>query len=304
MSSIFQSPEWEKFKLATGYSKSFRVEDILVLKKDLPMGRSMLYSPMASQDQISNVKNQSYWNQTFQIAKEENAIFYRIEFDIPTDYELQTTDYGLIKSFEEMQPEHTLVLDLSKSNDDLLGEMKQKGRYNIKVAEKNNILVRKTRDASNFYKLYEKTGKRHGITFRGEEYFQKLLDFLEPKGYCELFEAYAEIEGEEVVLAAAICSIYQGSAIYLFGASSDEFKNLMAPYKLQWEMIQNAISRGCKIYDFFGIAPDDNPRHLWAGVTRFKKQFGGDEVKIMGSYDKVYKPFEYQLFKIAEKIRR
>ena len=315
MSSIFQTPEWEKFKLETGYSKSFRADDVLILKKDLPMGRSMLYSPMVPENQEParsccnaagglRIKNNDFWDQIRIFAKAENAIFYRVEFDIPTSYKLEAESWGIKKSFEEMQPEHTLVINLAKSEEEILAQMKQKGRYNIKIAEKNNILVRKTRNIDNFYDLYGRTGKRHKITFRNKNYFQALLDNLEPKGYGELFEAYGQVEGKETVLASAICTFYKGKAIYLFGASSDEHKNLMAPYKLQWEMIREAMRRQCTTYDFFGIAPEDKPNHPWAGVTRFKKQFGGEEIEIHGSYDKVFKPLGYKLFKIAEKLRR
>jgi len=90
----------------------------------------------------------------------------------------------------------------------------------------------------------------------------------------------------------------------MFGASSDEYKNLMAPYLLHWEIIQEARELGFEKYDFFGVAPDDDPKHAWAGVTRFKKQFGGEVESIMGSYDLVAKPIQYKLFKLAEKIRR
>jgi lipid II:glycine glycyltransferase (peptidoglycan interpeptide bridge formation enzyme) len=182
--------------------------------------------------------------------------------------------------------------------------MKQKGRYNIKVAEKNNVIIRKTDSIDNFYSLYATMAGRQKITFRSKQYFQTLIDIMREKGYCEVSEAVVNTEGKDVVLAAGIFSYYQNQAIYLFGGSSDEMRNVMAPYKLQWEAILEAKKCGCKTYDFFGIAPNDNPRHAWAGVTRFKKQFGGEEVSILGSYDKIYKPFEYSLFKFAEKIRR
>lgn len=300
MSSIFQSPEWEKFKLETGYSKSFRVDDILVLKKDLPLHRSMLYSPMIDLSQELRIKNKEYWNQIQEIAQEENSIFYRIEFDIPRNYKLETSNFGLIKSFEEMQPEHTLILDLSKTEEEILAQMKQKGRYNIKVAEKNGVKVEKTKSVEGFYQLYEKTANRQIISYRRKHYFETLLDILNQKDYCWVFNA----RHENQILASAIVSFYNDKAIYLFGGSSDKMRNVMAPYKLQWEAILEAKRRGCITYDFFGIAPDDNEKHPWAGVTRFKKQFGGEEVSIYGSYDKVYKPFEYRIFKIAEKLRR
>ena len=316
MPNIFQTEEWAKFKTETGYQKYYDVDGVFVLQKLLPLGRTMLYSPMIDQSQISNLKPQNYISKLKTLAKENKAIFYRAEFDSPiipdTEYLIRS---GFTKAFEEMQPEHTLILNISKNEEDILAGMKQKGRYNIKIAEKHNIKVRKSRQVDNFYRLYEETAKRQKITYRNKQYFRALLDNLEPKGYCELFEAYVEdtrykIQDTNInqstnhVLASAIIAFYKGRVTYLFGSSSSEMRNLMAPYKLHWQIIQEAKRRGFIEYDFFGIAPDDNPNHPWAGVTRFKKQFGGNEIKLLGSWDLILRPTEYKIFKIAEKIRR
>ena len=332
MSNIFQSPEWEQLKLKTGYAKSYRIDDILVLQKNLPLGFSMLYSPMLSQDQRPKTKDKSFLEKIREIGQQNNSIFYRAEFDIPV-LSHQSLDFRpFVKSFEEMQPEHTLILDLTKNEDEILSQMKQKGRYNIKVAQKNNLIIEKTSvpnfEIEQFYQLYSATSKRHGITFRGIEYFKSLLEILGKSGYALLYTAYLDQrlktkdQRQETIdqspqpqnpspksqvpipLASAII-IYSGNkAIYLYGASSSEHKNLMAPYKLHFDIIKESKSRGCTEYDFFGIAPDDSSSHPWAGVTRFKKQFGGTERQIAGSYDLIFKPTMYQMFKIAEKIRR
>ncbi|PIS07412.1 hypothetical protein COT78_03680 [Candidatus Berkelbacteria bacterium CG10_big_fil_rev_8_21_14_0_10_43_13] len=314
--NLFQSPEWEQLKLQTGYAKSYRLDDVLILQKKLPLGFSMLYSPMIDQVQSSKFQVQGFNEQIKKIVRGCNAIFYRAEIDIPvipnTKYDIPA--FGFTKSFEEMQPEHTLILDLSKREEEILAQMKQKGRYNIKIANKSNLVIKKTTtpddSLDDFYRLYSATGKRHGITFRSKKYFESLLDILGRKGYAELETIYL-VQGidndekiEKIALASAII-VYSGKkAIYLYGASSDEHKNLMAPYKLHFNIIKDAKARGCTEYDFFGIAPDDSSSHPWAGVTRFKKQFGGTEQQIAGSYDLVFKPFMYKLFKIAEKIRR
>lgn len=303
MSNIFQTPEWAKFKTETGYEKFYEIDGVFVLQKKLPLGRTMLYSPMMSKAQVESgeLKVESLIGKVKQIAKENKSIFYRTEFDIASSYNLSPTSYNLIRAFEEMQPEHTLILNITKNDEDILVQMKQKGRYNIKVAEKHGVTVKKSRKVEDFYKLYEQTAKRQRITYRNQQYFQKLLDNLEPKGYAELFVACAE-NGQ--VLAAAIISFYNHRATYLFGASSDEMRNVMAPYLLHWKIIAEAKRRGCNEYDFFGIAPDDNEKHPWAGVTRFKKQFGGRQVDLLGSWDLVMRPVEYKVFKLAEKIRR
>ena len=363
--NIFQSPEWEQFKLATGYQKSYRIDEILILQKNLPMGRSMLYSPKVEPNSESEIVNDSFLERIKEIAKNNKSIFYRLEIDKPIIHDsLFVIHQNFVKSFEEMQPEHTLILNVSKSEQDILAGMKQKGRYNIKVADKHKIKIRKSRQIDDFYRLYAETAKRQKITHRDKQYFRALLDNLEPKGYCELFEAYvdksqivstkssdlgsglgrdgqtnqkseilnskqfnnpsrlghrseadttiqqsdssptAQNDKNEIILAAAIVAFYKGRATYLFGASSSEMRNLMTPYKLHWQIILEAKRRGIIEYDLFGIAPDDNLKHAWAGVTRFKKQFGGNEVKLLGSWDMIIRPTEYRIFKIAERLRR
>jgi len=332
MNNIFQSKVWEELKLKTGYQKSYWVDGILVLQKNLPFGYSMLYSPMVDEQQPT-VYSLQFTDKIKEIAKAANAIFYRLELNIPSTVNRQpSTSSGFAKAFEEMQPEHTLILDLSKSEEEILAQMKQKGRYNIKIAEKSGVEIETPQGTcreqsrigealDSFYDLYSKTGKRHGISHRAKSYFASLLEILTKSGYARVYKASLQFTDhssqtmDETVnrkqstvncpaLAAAIM-VYSGrTAIYMFGASSDEYRNLMAPYALHWKMIRDAKSEGYKYYDFFGIAPDDNPHHPWAGVSRFKHQFGGEQVDTIGSYDLILKPMQYQLFKIAEKIRR
>ena len=315
MKNIFQSNEWEKFKLATGYQKSYRVENILILQKNLPFGFSMLYSPMVGDESgIWNLESgiNNFLKQIKLISKENNSIFFRLELNIPTTipnskFKILNSRFGFKKAFEEMQPEHTLVLDLAKSEEEILTQMKQKGRYNIKVAEKHGVKVRFSDDLAgvkDFYNLYEKTAKRHSISHRQKRYFDGLIEIMSQKGYSRVYTAEATIDGKKVSLASAVIIFSEDKAIYMFGASDDQYKNVMAPYLLHWTIIKDCKEAKYNSYDFFGIAPNDNPKHPWSGVTRFKKQFGGEEISIMGSYDLVFKPLSYQLFKIAEKIRR
>lgn len=300
MATIFQTPEWEKFKLKTGWQKSWRVFDILVLEKKIPLLGSMLYTPMATRDQTKLATQKIFLGKITEIAKESNAFFFRLESNESNESDIKLTDSGYIKAFEEMQPERTLLIDLSKSENDVLGEMKQKGRYNIKIAEKHRVKV-STGEVKDFYQLYQTMAKRQKITFRKESYFQKLVDILGEKDYVQVFKAESE---DDKILASAIVVFYQDVATYLFGGSSNENRQLMAPYKLQFEAMCEAKKRGCRYYDMFGIAPNDDPKHPWAGVTRFKRQFGGQEFTALGSWDRVFSPTKYFLFKLAEKIRR
>ncbi len=309
MNNIFQSKEWEEFKLSTGYKKSYRVKNILVLEKSLPLRQSMLYSPMVSADLLSNIKEKGFLSEIEEIAQKSNSIFYRLELDISTTFSgVNPNKLGFIKAFEEMQPEHTLVLDLTEKEEKILAQMKQKGRYNIKIAEREGIFLESSdsigAQLDDFYRLYSETGKRHKITYRAKSYFNSLLEILSKSGYARVYTAYFKNKGKKTALASAII-VYSGKkAIYMFGSSSDEYKNMMAPYKLHWEIIKEAKEAGFETYDFFGIAPNEDQNHPWAGVTRFKKQFGGNQVDIFGGYDYIFNPIKFKLFKIAEKIRR
>jgi len=309
--TIFQSPEWEEFKLRTGYGKSYRISGVLVLQKKLPLGRTMLYSPMVSKHQLDSIQNtdgsvkKEFFDEINKIEKENNSIFYRLELNQPETVICYLLSVGFKKSFEEMQPEHNWLLNLSQTEEEILCGMKQKGRYNIKIAQKNEIKTTssidpKSKELNAFYSQYIKTGKRHNVSYREKKYFEALLDILREKEYAKAYTAWHG----DIPLASAIMIFFGRSALYLYGASSDEHKNLMAPYLLHWEIMREAKTRGYKEYNFLGVSPDDSEDHPWAGITRFKKQFGGYEANIMGSYDLPLRPIEYQVFKIAEKIRR
>ena len=305
--SIFQSNEWEEFKLRTGYQKSHHVSDILVLQKKLPMGRSMLYSPLvAEKNYESRIKNNGFFEQIEQIAEENNAIFYRLELNIPIIHDSKfIIPERFIKAFEEMQPENNWVVDLTLSEEEILSGMKQKGRYNIKIAEEAGLTLTTSnladsKELNAFFDQYQKTGQRHKIAYRSKQYFTTLLEILGGKGYalaCTVWHA-------QKPLASGIFILFGESALYLYGGSSDEDRNLMAPYLMHWEMIKYAKEKGLKEYNFLGVAPDDDQNHPWAGITRFKKQFGGEQVNIVGCFDLPVKPLEYKAFKIAESIRR
>lgn len=309
--SVFQSKEWEDFKLKSGYEKSYRIQDILVLQKKLPLGRTMLYSPMVSQAQLDsmqhtdNRKLNDFIAQINKTSQENNAIFYRMELNVPKTDICHLSSVNFAKSFEEMQPEHNWVLDITKSEDEILAGMKQKGRYNIKIAQNSGLIFTSSNEINSkeldaFYEQYAKTGKRHKIAFRNKKYFDDLLEILGGKGYARACTVWHG----KTPLASAIIIQYGEASLYLYGGSSDEERNLMAPYLLHWEIIKSAKTEGLKEYNFLGVAPDDNQNHPWAGITRFKKQFGGEQVDIEGSYDLPVKPLEYKAFKIAEKIRR
>jgi lipid II:glycine glycyltransferase (peptidoglycan interpeptide bridge formation enzyme) len=145
------------------------------------------------------------------------------------------------------------------------------------------------------------TGERDGFGVHSEKYYQRAYDLLYPKGMCELL--LAEYEGKP--LAALFVACHGDRAYYLYGASTDEERNRMPAYLLQWEAMKWAKARGCEEYDLWGV-PDEGEetleanfelRHdgLW-GVYRFKRGFGGQLKRAAQAMDRVYNPLLYQVY--------
>ncbi len=173
------------------------------------------------------------------------------------------------------QPEASVILDVRMSDEELLAKMKEKGRYNIRVAEKHKVSVTESRDVDAFYSLLTKTAMRDRYGIKPKSHYEKFLTEL-PGSFLLLAEVP---EGtQKKTLAGLIGVLWGDTGIYYYGASDHAERAKMAPYALQFEAMKLCKARGATHYDLFGIAPTDDPSHAWAGVTRFKKQFGGEVV--------------------------
>lgn len=296
--SLLQTKEWAALREAQGW-QVHNIDDVFILGKPLFFGKSFLYAPEVSWADL-NLEN--FLKKIEEIALKNNPIFFRLEILDQNDEKIiqKLKENKFIKAFEEIQPEFRQIVPLEKSEEEILAGMKQKGRYNIKIALKNNIIIKKSQNILEFYQLFLETAKRDGFSIRPRDYFQNLLDVLSGADYGELLVAYHE----EKPVAAEIVTYFDGVASYLYGASSNEYRNLMAPYLLHWEAMKRAKEKGCKIYDLLAVAPPDFEDHKYAGITRFKQQFGGETICLIGSYDFVFQPFWYKIFKLIEKIRR
>lgn len=302
--SFAQTSLWAKFKEQSGW-QAFEVENIWVLEKKLPFGKSFLYSPEVNFGEIHPEQSRGieyFLENTKKIAQKNNSIFFRLEIldEFSDEITQNLKENGFIKSFEDIQPEWRQVVDISKNEEEILAQMKQKGRYNIRVAERHGVSVEKSEKIDEFYQIFRQTAQRDGFEIRPQKYFEDLLTILVPAGIAELW--IARYNGKTI--AAILATFYEGVASYLYGASSNEFREVMAPYLLHWRVIQRAKERGCCSYDLLAVTPQEAVSHKYAGITRFKEQFGGRKVHLVGSYDLVYKPTWYWMFKIAEKYRR
>jgi lipid II:glycine glycyltransferase (peptidoglycan interpeptide bridge formation enzyme) len=204
------------------------------------------------------------------------------------------------------------LLSLLPSEEEILGGMKPKWRYNVRLGEKKGVTVRylENQEALGagidfFYDLYRETAERDGIAIHSRAYYERLFSLAsEYSGGEKAYSARlycAEHEGD--ALASIITLFYGTKAVYLYGASSNHKRNLMPAYALQWAAMGDAKKWGCVEYDFYGISPTDDPRHPMHGLYRFKTGFGGSIVHRVGSLDIPLKPLVYGAYRLAEALR-
>ena len=239
-------------------------------------------------------------------ARDRKAIFIKIDPDVvtgmgvpgePGSYEdplgqqirAEWEAAGFCFSDEQVQFRNSLVVDLRRSEDELLMAMKQKTRYNVRLAGRKGVTIRfgDADDLDLLYTLYAETARRDDFLIRPLSYYRKAwADFMRA-GLAQ--PIIAEYKGK--ALAHVIIFGLGKRAWYFYGASSDEERNRMPTYLLQWEAMRWAKSQGMAVYDFWG-APDDfhNPDDPLAGVFRFKEGFGGTVVRRIGAWD--YAPNE------------
>lgn len=232
------------------------------------------------------------------LAKQEKAYVIKIDPDVPKedqdfaklleDVGFRTRDTG--KNFEAIQPRFVFRLYLDgRSEEEVMAAFHQKWRYNIRLAVKKGVEVRLCGKemVPDFARIMIETGVRDNFATRPPEYFSAMLDNLGDR--CRLYMAFHE--GQPI--AGTLAVLYGDKVWYLYGASSNEHRNLMPNYLLQWSMIQWAIENGCQVYDFRGVSGDiseDNPHY---GLYRFKKGFGGTFTEFVGEYDYVIRPLSY-----------
>lgn len=188
-----------------------------------------------------------------------------------------------------VQPARTITLDLTPDEESLLARMKEKWRYNVRLAARRGVQVREAQtreDAQAWYRLLQVTGERDHFGIHTFDYYWRAWQLFAPRGQAQLL--LAEHEGQ--VLGGIFVGCMAKQALYLYGASSNEQRNLMPNYLLQWEAIRHARRAGALNYDFWGIPETDDENEAMAGVYRFKSGWGGKVIRFAGSYEYDYHP--------------
>jgi len=218
------------------------------------------------------------------------------------------------KTKVDIQPPDTTVIDLSKTEDELLASMKNKWRYNVRLAEKKGVEIEKHygndenfEEAFNvFYNLFQQTSERDGVSFHNKNYYVDLLHRGTPdKNNSEKPVITLYLAKHENDYLAGIITAFtkEGEAIYLYGASGNLKRNLMPAYLLQWTAIRDAKSYSCTSYDFYGMPPTDAENHPMHGLYLFKTGFGGAIIHRPGSFDIPLRKGDYRLYTCAENLR-
>jgi peptidoglycan pentaglycine glycine transferase (the first glycine) len=291
---------WDSYKIGLYKGKKL-IGGSVVLQFNFRNGTNFLYTP---EGPILNYQDedQLFWqwralstaiHSVADISKESTTTHLRIE------PRTEKCPKWFLSQFKKaplnLQPKFTQQIDLKKSQSKLLEEMKQKGRYNIRLAEKKGVTITQHNATpttlEKFYSLYDQTYQRNKFDGKPKAFFQAF--FKAHKDSAKIFLA----KHEDTLLAVAVV-VYSGKrATYLYGASSNENRQLMAPYLLHWEIIKDSKSKGCTSYDLWGVNKDiENKDHPWHGLSKFKKQLGGTQLNFVGSYDYIYQQEAYETF--------
>lgn len=262
-----------------------------IIKKPLPFGWSYLYcdrGPVFIGNQWEETAGQALLAEIARLAKAEKSVFLRFD----PIFDLRAMNQVLIKTID-IQPKKTAILDLSKDEDELLAAMHQKTRYNIRLAQKKGVSIERVgaERFEEFWRLMEETRERDEFKLHSKRYYKAMISL----GFVKLY--FAQLGGK--VIAASIVAQYGDMATYVHGGSSNENRDVMAPFLLQWTAILDAQKVGARYYDFYGV--DENK---WPGVTRFKKGFNPEVFEYPGTYDLVYDKAWYTVYKWLRKLRR
>lgn len=305
-SVYLQSWQWGEFQRGLGRSVQRRIwqrDNAIVaaatlIHQPLPITRGYGYVPKGPVVAGGLWHDQELWQSLTQWLREQNAengfIFTQIE--PPREDAAMSTQlsaFGWIKA-PATQPVATQVIDLSLSEADLLAAMHSKTRYNIRLAERKGVTIswHGSEQLPAFWRLATETNRRESIRGFPLAYYEKMMAAFGQAAQLVV----ATYSGKPVAINLIIT--IGDTVTYAHGASADADRNVMAPHLLQGETIRWAKAHRYRYYDFRGIAPHDDPQHRWAGITRFKKGFGGLSVLHIGAFDLVNRSLWYRLYRL------
>lgn len=324
---VLQLSGWGKLKGQFGWSPQIvavadesggLVAGALVLFRRLPLRLGKMgyipAGPLFAAPDPAHPANRALWSALGKLRaaflKVEPCNWYRPRPDLPAQLEAA----GLRSSPQTVQPPRTIVIDLAPPEDEILRRMNQSTRYKCKLGPKKEVAVREgTRaDLDSFTRLMQITGQRDAFGVHEPDYYRAAFDLFASSGAtgeCALL--LASYAGQD--LAGVMVFRCGPNAYYLYGASSNEERNRMPTYIVQWEAMRWAKRHGAIRYDLWGV-PDADESALEAGfesrqdglwgVYGFKRGFGGQVVRSVGAWDRVYNPLVYAAYRYVIQHRK
>ena len=308
MRSFLQTTEWLKFQESIGH-KTWQFDSgaikANIIQHKIKFGKNYLYIPHGPEilfDKISGgLKNEidNFLKYLKEMAKENKSIFVKFEplADVVTELVFRK---GIKKSKKYIQPQKTVILNLNLLEEELLSQMRHKTRYNIRLAEKKGLRLEESTDVETFWRLLQNTAKNDKFYTHTKDYYEKLLSYFHhdrSENTTELSARLFFVYHHNQAIAGAIVMTYGDTAYYLHGAMDRDYKKLMAPYFMHWEIIKFFQLTSYKHYDLWGIDAQN-----WPGVTRFKLGWGGETKEYSGSFDIPISKFWYLAYNLARKI--
>lgn len=297
---IVQSELWGQFKQSFG-TQSLQVGDLLITKHKIPF----LPYYVGYCARVNFFDQKFGWNELKQVSRQHKIAFIR--FDVPNITTEQIKRNQGQKILQEIKTQCVLsprstfakwnvLLDLTKSEQQLIEQLNQKTRYNVRLASKKGVTCKIQNDEQGFeifFDLLSKTAKRQKYLIHPKSYYKKLFDLFRSQNMLNILVCYHQ----EVPLASWLLLNYADTLYYPYGGSADQNRNTMASNLIAWEAIKLGQNLNCKVFDMWGATNDKNDP--WWGFTHFKLGYGGQLVEYINTYDFVVNKFIYYLFNFS-----
>ena len=299
---FLQTPEWLGFQRFLG-RKVWRLDDGFiktnVVRHDGSWKQNYLYVPYGPELNLELAKTgiandiSHFLRHLRHLAHQEGSIFVRLEptHDVVIEL-LMRNGAKLRRARRSVQPRATVVMDLTKTEEQMFDGLHHKHRYNINLAERKGVTIGESDDIEAFWKLLAKTSEHDGFSTHDRLYYKKLLNYFSAADGAIRTRLFLAYYGGQPV-AGVLMLEHAKTVYYLHGAMDREQRALMAPQLLHWLLIRRYKQQGFHWYDFWGIDAGAYP-----GVTRFKLGFGGQTVEYPGAFDMVTRPWRYRLYKL------
>ena len=306
--NFLQSPEYAKMNEALGYkaiTEEFAGKGYaLMIVRDAKRGRYLEIpcGPLMNWGDKAAVK--AVFAKIADIARQEKCVFVRVRPQLVNTAEnmRMLATLGLKKAPMHLAAEHTVMLDLTKSEDELLADMRRQTRYEVRRAGKLGITVEKSNSDEifkEFHRVQTDTAHRQGFV---PPNLKTLLAEKEAFGDNIAIYVAKTAEGEPVAYGMIICGCKEGD--YYEAASTPLNRKLPGAYALLWQAMRDLKADGYGRFNLWGIAPAGQPHHRYAGVTTFKTGFGGEIIEYVPAHDMVINKLGYMKNLVVETARK